>query len=139
MANSGGIHTVELEKQKIAAADASAEASAAVGAGAGAIGAAEGGGSSGGVNGGNVDGGVIGSGVGGGGSGGGCNSDGGDAFRLTPDCAHIAAAAVFGIISWDPCMDQLLAVLGGDTLRRDGTAMLVSRAGAYTRSLFGST
>ena len=115
MANSGGNHAVELEKEKIAAADAAAEAAA---AGAGAMGDAEGGGSGGG-NGGNVDGGVVG--------GVGCNGDGSDAFRLTPDCAHIAAAAVFGIISWDPCMDQLLAVLGGDTLRRDGTAMLVSR------------
>jgi len=36
-------------------------------------------------------------------------------------------------------MDQLLAVLDGNALQRDGTAMLVSRAGAYTRSLFGST
>ena len=48
-------------------------------------------------------------------------------FALTPDCAHIAAAAVFGIISWDPCMDKLLSVLEGGDTRRDGVAVLVSR------------
>ena len=51
----------------------------------------------------------------------------GEQFALTPDCAHIAAAAVFGIISWDPCMDKLLSVLEGGDTRRDGVAVLVSR------------
>ena len=48
-------------------------------------------------------------------------------FALTPDCAHIAAAAVFGIISWDPCMDKLLSALETGETRRDGVAVLVSR------------
>ena len=46
---------------------------------------------------------------------------------MTPDCAHIAAAAVFGIISWDPCMDKLLSALETGETRRDGVAVLVSR------------
>ena len=38
-----------------------------------------------------------------------------DRFALTSDCAHIAAAAVFGIVSHDECLETLLASLAKRT------------------------
>ena len=36
-------------------------------------------------------------------------------FALTSDCAHIAAAAIFGMISWEPSLDALLDALESDS------------------------
>ena len=55
-----------------------------------------------------------------------------DRFALTSDCAHIAAAAVFGIVSHDECLETLLASLAKRTAREGGgsagVSALVSRA-----------
>ena len=49
-----------------------------------------------------------------------------DATDLSPDCAQIAAAAMLGIVSYDPCMDDLLATLD----KTDSTGTMISRVAA---------
>ena len=51
-------------------------------------------------------------------------------FALTSDCAHIAAAAIFGMISWEPSLDALLDALESDSdgdESESGVAAFMSR------------
>ena len=58
-----------------------------------------------------------------------------DRFALTSDCAHIAAAAVFGIVSHDECLETLLASLAKRTAREGGGSAGVSALVSRTRRL----